>query len=248
MSLIKKASAAAAALLFVSLAHAGTVVYETGTGNPWGNLTNDSAMDHAFGSGNWVKSNGFNTGMFSGASMVYLDGSDGQANQLSPFLSANQSVVESYVSNGGHLFINSAPNQGGTFNMDFGVTLHYQDFSGNATVTAAGVAAGLTAGGITTNYTGTSFSHSTVSGAGISDLVHGDTGIVFGAMNYGSGFVAFGGQTTTNFHSPNGDAQMLLANELKYVAAVPEPETYAMFGAGLGLLGLMARRRRRAAH
>lgn len=247
MSLTKKATTVAAALLFASLAHAGTVVYQTGTADPWGNLTNDNAMDSAFGSGNWVKHYGFNTGMFPGASMVYLDGSDSQAGQLSAFLSANQSVLQSYVSNGGHLFINSAPNQGGDFDMNFGVTLHYEDFSENAEVTSAGVAAGLTAGGITSSYSGSYFSHASLSGGGVSNLVQGDTGIIFGGMNYGSGFVAFGGQTTTNFHTPNGDAEMLLANELRYVAAVPEPATYAMFGAGFGLLGLMARRRRSAA-
>lgn len=238
----------ATVLLVTSVAHAGTVVYQTGLTDPWGTLSNDSAMDNVFGRGNWIKSNGFNTTMFSGASMVYLDGSDYAANQLNSFLSTNKAFVESYVSNGGHLFINSAPNQGGTFSMNFGVTVNYSDPSAYATVTSAGIAAGLTAGGIATNYTGGYFSHSTVSGASISDLVHGDNGIIFGAMNYGNGFVAFGGQTTYDFHSPSPDSAILLANELKYVSntsAVPEPETYAMLGAGLGLLSLTVRRKRR---
>ena len=38
-----------------------------------------------------------------------------------------------------------------------------------------------------------------------------------------------------------------IANGVAAVAAVPEPETYAMMLAGLGLLGYMARRRKQQA-
>nr|WP_315261519.1 CCXG family PEP-CTERM protein [uncultured Duganella sp.] len=47
-------------------------------------------------------------------------------------------------------------------------------------------------------------------------------------------------------YSANGGAfQSFSANTLPLTAAVPEPETYAMMLAGLGLVGLVSRRRRR---
>lgn len=244
MFLARINTAVLALFVFSSTAYAADYVYQT-NGDPWGNTTNDDAMSAAFGAANWSKST-YNTADFSSAKFVFLDGSDFTSNDLSSFIAGNQVFLENYVFNGGHLFINSAPNVGSSFSMGFGVTLNYAAYSWNATVNAAGVAAGLTDGGITTNYTGNYFSHATVSGP-LTSLIDGDLGSVFGVMNWGSGFVAFGGQTTTNFHYPNSDAQVLLANELHYVAAVPEPETYAMLLAGLGLLGFMARCRKESA-
>jgi hypothetical protein len=49
-----------------------------------------------------------------------------------------------------------------------------------------------------------------------------------------------------NMFSPNGDQKVgSLMGEQLPVAAVPEPQTYAMMLGGLGLLGFMARRRKR---
>lgn len=245
-----KIKLAAVALTLASLSSgvfAASYVYQTAS-NPWNNTTNDNALNAAFGSGNWTKS-GYDLSGFTGASFVFLDGSDGNANSFSSFLSTNLSALESFVSNGGHLFINAAPNQGSSIGLGFGGTvLNYSypnTFSNNATVNANGVAAGLTNGGITTQYTGNWFSHANLTGS-FTSMIEGDAGTIFASKKWGKGLVAFGGQTTTNWHQPSADAQTLLKNELLYVSTtpVPEPETYALMLAGLGVIGLVAQRRK----
>ncbi len=246
MSIIKKTIGAVAVALTAGSAMAGSIVYETGSnGDPWGNQTNDAAMNAAFGASNWTKYTGFDLSAFTGASFVFLDGSESNSNDLQAFLATNQAAVEAFVSNGGHLFINDASNGGNSFDLGFGgVALTYPAFSSNATVTAAGVAAGLTDGGIPTSYTGNWFAHATLSGP-ITSLIDGDAGVVLGVEDFGLGLVLFGGQTTTNYHSTDGD--LLLVNELTYaaegaVSSVPEPSSLAFMAAGA--LALALRRRK----
>jgi hypothetical protein len=54
---------------------------------------------------------------------------------------------------------------------------------------------------------------------------------------------AAGGATSFSFHNHGGDNVGALLDNVS-IAAVPEPETYAMLLAGLGALGFAARRRR----
>lgn len=228
---------------------AASYIYQSGPDNPWSNTTNDSAMNSAFGPSNWQRGNSYNISQILVSSAAFLDGSDSNANELSSFLNSNRSTLESWVNNGGHLFINSAPNEGSSFSLLFGATLNYPGFSGSALVTALGVAEGLTGGGITTGYVGSAFSHASITGLGLNTLITGTSGTILASMQQGAGFVMFGGQTTTNFHSPNADANRLLVNELTLMArgaqgaqSVPEPATIALMG--LGFAGMAARRRK----
>ena len=238
---------------------AAPIVYMTGTGNPW-NISatdagsNESAMNKAFGANNWSKTQGFSMKAFAAdTEFLFLDGSDSQANQFSSFLTTNQAALATYVSNGGTLILNSAPNQPGSFSMGFGATLNYGAGTSASSVaaTTAGVASGIF-DGITKNYTGGSFTHAYVSGGtGYISLLNDNSGrSAFGVKQVGNGFVGFGGMTLPFFHQPAADSRTLLANMLTYVSSkenvndVPEPGSMILIG--LGLAGVALARRRKA--
>ena len=154
--------------------------------------------------------------MFSPARhFVFLEGSDLNANALNTFLAANRAAMQSWVSNGGSLFINAAPNQGGSINFGFGVTLNYGPLyssSGTAVARWNPIFNGpFTPVGA--YWTGISFSHATVSGAGLIPLIinTNNGSIILGEMAAGSGHVLFGGMTVPSFHLPSPQAANLRA-------------------------------------
>jgi hypothetical protein len=236
---------------------AAPIVYMTGTGNPWGVTavdagSNEAAMNTAFGVNQWTKSQGFSMAAFAAdTEFLFLDGSDSQANQFSAFLTANQAALTTYVSNGGTLILNSAPNQGSSFAMGFGATLNYSNGASSVTATQAGINSGIF-NGIATTYTGSGFSHAYVTGGtGYISLLNDASGrSAFGVKQVGSGFVGFGGMTLPYFHQPAADSRALLANMLTYVSSqekvneVPEPASMMLIG--LGLAGVAFARRRKA--
>jgi len=199
-------------------------------GEPWGVTDNDAAMNRVFGSNVWhdLRYETVNSAVLFSAAMhfIFLEGSDDNANALNTFLAANLSAMQSWVSNGGSLFINAAPNQGGNINFGFGVTLNYGPLDSSSGTAVAPVNP-IFNGPFTpvgTYWTGSSFSHATVSGAGLIPLIinTNNGSIVLGEMAAGLGHVLFGGMTIPLWQSPSPQVANLLANILAYGNANPQ--------------------------
>jgi hypothetical protein len=203
-------------------------------GEPWvedgATPDNDTAMNSVFGTNGWqdLHYETVNpTALFSPAThFIFLEGSDENANALNTFLTANLTAMQSWVTNGGSLFINAAPNEGGNINFGFGVTLNYGPFfssSGTAVAPINPIFNGpFTPVG--TYWTGNSFSHATVSGAGLIPLIinTNNGSIILGEKAAGSGHVLFGGMTIPFYQSPSPQAANLRANILAYGNANPQ--------------------------
>jgi hypothetical protein len=200
------------------------------SGEPWSVTDNDAAMNSVFGSNVWhdLRYETVNPAVLFSPAMhfIFLEGSDNNANALNTFLAANLSAMQSWVSNGGSLFINAAPNEGGNINFGFGVTLNYGPLyssSGTAVAPVNPIFNGpFTPVG--TYWTGSSFSHATVSGTGLIPLIinTNNGSIVLGEMAAGSGHVLFGGMTVPYWQSPSPQAANLRANILAYGNANPQ--------------------------
>lgn len=217
-------------LVFSVLAQAQTAAYIRGASKPWGESTNESAMDAAFGAGNWsdlTLAGGVAPFLpAAGYKFIFLEGGDETAIELNDYLTANRTQIEAFVTTGGRLFLNSAPNEGGNINYGFGGVVLTYDNTESEAVVAANNAHPVFAGPATpvaTSYTGNSFGHAIV-GAGVVPIIIGAPGdnvagkTVLGEKQFGAGCVLLGGMTTDNFHAPQPDAHNLRINILSYVS------------------------------
>jgi len=203
------------------------VYLRSNTGSPWGSTANETAMDRAFGTNFWqdLRFEEVNPAqLFTAATrFIYMDGSEVYADEMETFLTANLTLIENWVADGGRLFLNSGPNEGNGMSCGFGVTLIYPDTTDNGL--AADPLHPIFLGPLTPvglSWTGGSFGHGTVTGPGLTALITNvtDGHIVLGQQRHGAGLVLFGGMTTDNFHSPQPEASNLRANLLDYTARV----------------------------
>ena len=230
-------------------ANSGAVVYMTDTSDPWGvkNVAGSAeyAMNQAFGTSNWTADYGYSTAPFtSGAKFIYLEGGDGDSTDFFNFVSANLNVIENYVANGGHLFINSASWTGGNINLGngiydenvgFGAYLEFNTGYSVASATGHAVNADnpiFTNAG--TSWSGNYFSHDIITGSGFQTLITGSSGTVVAEENYGSGDVVIGGITFPWFWSPSPQAENLLANILVYASGSPSEVVASSIHVGAG--------------
>lgn len=217
-----------AASLVLASSLANGAAYIRGATAPWGESTNEAAMDLVFGAGNWD-----DLRMADGAApftsgeheFIFLEGGDNTAIELANYLDANRAAIEDFVANGGTLLLNSAPNQGGDIDFGFGgVTL--LDGPNSREVVAADASHPVFIGPYTpveTEYTGNSFAHSILGGTtspiiigAPGDVQEGET--ILAEASFGAGRVLFGGMTTDNFHDPQPEGANLRANIIAYTA------------------------------
>lgn len=194
-------------------------------GEPWGTTDSDTAMNRIFGTNHWQDlryQTVSPTVVFNPAThFVYMEGSDDNWNDMFAFLNANRSLVESWVVDGGNLFINAAPNQGNGGMLAFNVQLNYTNpgpFS--STGTAVDPTNPIFNGPFTpvgTSWTASYFAHASVLGdGGLMPLITGSGGVLLGELWPGLGHALFGSMTEATFHSPQPQGYNLLGNIIAY--------------------------------
>ncbi len=236
--------------LAASAAFAAEVAYIRGTSAPWGNSTNEAAMETVFGAGNWDDlrmadaTNPFAVG--AGYRFIFLEGGDHTANELSAYLQYYRAEIEDFVVRGGHLLLNSAPNEGGNIDFGFGgIQLVYP--ASSSAVVAADPSHPIFNGPFTpvvTSYTGGSFGHAII-GNGVTPIIIGAPGnsqagnTVLGELIFGNGLVLFGGMTTNNFHYPGTEAANLRANIIDYTSQGAAPAIPTLNEWGMIIMSLL---------
>jgi hypothetical protein len=163
----------------------------------------------------------------SGYKTIFLEGSDNTALELNAFLSDHRTTIENWVSAGGRLFLNAAPNQGGNIDFGFGgATLNYDREAYSDSVVAADPEHAVFKGPflpIAAAYAGESFAHAYLTGGGLTPIIiaapsDDNAGVVvLGEKAFGKGRVLLGGMTLDYFHSPQPEAANLRANILRYL-------------------------------
>lgn len=216
-------------ILAAPLGWSGVGYVRSTVGSPWGQTTNEEAMDLVFGSGAWddLRYETVDSGILLSPAynFIYMEGSELNALELETFLAANQAALEAWVNAGGRLFLNAAPNEGGKQSWGFGgVTLTYPDLSvnpGSAVDPAHPIWNGPFSPTVTT-FTGSDFAHATVTGPGLVSLIVDSVGSVCLAEMpaIGAGWAIFGGLATSNYWTPAPEALNLRANIIAFMAIV----------------------------
>jgi Ca2+-binding RTX toxin-like protein len=212
----------------------GRAAYMRCTEPPWesqdGEAENQAALDDVFGPGGWdlfTFESGDTTPFTSGGYRVaFMEGSDDCAIEMADYIADHNAVIEAFVTAGGGVWQNSAPNEGDDFSLSFGATL--DDGPGNDAVTWLDTAHPIFNGSfqpVAVDMTGSSYAHATIAGDSGTELQRGDdTGTpVLTEKREGAGLILYGGQTTTNFHDPQPEADNLRRDILEYLALAADP-------------------------
>ncbi|NQX92392.1 MAG: hypothetical protein HRT74_09790, partial [Flavobacteriales bacterium] len=223
-----------AAILLTTSVFSQAAFLRSNIGYPWGDGgftatdTYSAAMDANFGAGNWsdlrYESADINA-LLANHSFIYLEGGDDNANELEGFLSSNLTDIETWVNNGGRLFINSAPNEGDGMSYGFGgVQLIYNGSSADVEAVVGFDANHPIFTNVTASeFTGNDFAHALICPPGMTGILHetGDnTDVVLASGTYGTGFALFGGMTNSFYWNPSNESFQFFADIVGFAAGV----------------------------
>jgi len=201
---------------------------------PWGDdgalPIYQDGMNQVFGTGEWDQldlytEDGSAFATDSPYDFIYLEGSCGDTPMLVTYLLAHLTDIETWVRNGGRLYINAAACSGdavSVVNAPFGVSIEYDYFTDDAN--AVDPAHPVFNGPFTptgTTFTGVSFGHSRVIGAGLTNIIVEQTDATLFCLAsavQGSGFIVYGGITSDYFHDPQPNAHNLFKNILAFAS------------------------------
>jgi hypothetical protein len=227
-----------ALLAGIAVPASGQYVYMRSNVNlPWGQTTNEDAMDNVFGAGAWTAlyyEQFSSSYLFSSyVQFIFLEGGDSSFTAFSSFMSTYSSSLTAWLNNGGRLVIMCAPNDPlnpESVTLPDGVTLNSDAYYASAanSAYATDTSNAIFNGPNSTAYylTGNFFSHGYFGFATThaSALMQSNLNeIVLGQDEVGAGLMVFGGLTTDNFQSPQPAAHSLLENILYYTYYVNLP-------------------------
>ncbi len=203
--------------------------------NPWGLTGHRDAMDAVFGSGAWDDVSYETTPAIdvfdANHSFIYMEGGNVSTNELLAYLSANQSTIENWVSNGGSLFLNFASNEvNGTSNLGFGGVTNTGEFfpiTGSASVPGHPIFNGPNVPA-TGPYAGDFFAHNYITNGGttlIESEYEGVSKPIVTELSFGSGIAIFGGLTApfignNGLWTPIPNQENMFQNLIAYLSDV----------------------------
>jgi hypothetical protein len=232
-----------------ALADSSTTFYvRSSVGQPWGQSTNEDAMDNVFGSGQWTSLNYEDLDpvqlLSSSSKFIFLEGGDTCFAAFQTFMAAHgdpkrqsdgsflgDGMIKAWISQGGRLLIMSAPNDplvGESVSLPDNILLQSDSFFGSAANSAWAWDPTFPVFNspipIATNFTGDFFSHGYFIGANVytimQTVLNETSETVLGLDTIQSGLMVFGAMTTDNFQLPQPDAHTLLENVISYTAKV----------------------------
>jgi hypothetical protein len=199
---------------------------------PWGQSTNEAAMNSVFGQGNWTQMyyETLSVGDLTSANVkfIFMEGGDSSFSAFKDFIQNHSSPLYNWVSNGGRLLILAAPNDplsSTVLYLPDNVILTADAFYASAASSAYAVDISnpIFSGPYSTayNFTGDYFAHGFFQGASVHAIMQSNLNeVVLGQDQVGIGLMVFGGLTTDNFHLPQPAAHSLVINTIYYTATV----------------------------
>jgi hypothetical protein len=214
----------------------GQAVYmRSSISQPWGQSTNEDAMDNVFGSGKWTTLYYETVDpvalLSSATSFIFMEGGDSSYDPFATFINTYGVQLTTWISNGGRLLIMSAPNNPLVSTLLYlpgNIALQSDAFYASAATSASAVDISnpifFRPYGATGYYfTGDFFSHGYFTGPQLQPIMLNNLSeIVLGQYQYGTGLMVYGAMTTDNFQQgelPTAP-HSLLENIIYYTALI----------------------------